>query len=169
MQSTASITGFRLRMDMFINSIPFLLGSREVSLAHTHCQRAFMWLGKALGAAGSETPYKEANNPQSKTIEPTADHGQTSLINALWEDLEPTQTARVKSFRGLIATHVAEFKEWRKSSETAGKEYDMYLDQHFLAIQEVSMWLGWELARIKKIQENSPELVVDKTLLPTSL
>jgi len=46
--------------------------------------------------------------------------------------------------RGLIATHVAEFKEWRKSSETAGKEYDLYLDQHFLAIQEVSMWLGWD-------------------------
>lgn len=68
MQSTPSITGFRLRMDMFINSFPFLLGSREVSLAHTHCQRAFMWLGKALGAAGSETPYKEANNPQSKTM-----------------------------------------------------------------------------------------------------
>lgn len=128
-----------------------------------------MWLGKALGAAGSETPYKEANNHLSKTIEPTADHGQTSLMNAWWDVLDPTQTVRVKSFRSLIATHVVEFKEWRKSSETAGKEYDLYLDQHFLAIQEVSMWLGWELARIKKIQEKSPELVVNKTLLPTSL
>lgn len=169
MQSTPSITGFRLRMDMFINSFPFLLGSREVSLAHIHCQRAFMWLGKALGAAGSETPYKEANNHLSKAIEPTADHGHTSLMDAWWDILEPIQTVRVKSFRSLIATHVVEFNEWRKASESAGEEYELYLTQHKLAIQEVSMWLGWELSRIKKIQESSPELVVDKTLLPTSL
>src|SRR6185295_19729255 len=111
-QIKPSIITFRQRIDMFINSFQYLLGSREISLAYTHSQRAFMWLGKALGETGSETPYKEANNPYSKTIEPTADHSETSLLNALWEDLEPTQTARVKSFRGLIAEHVKEFKTW---------------------------------------------------------
>lgn len=169
-QIQPSITTFRHRIDMFINSFPYLLGSREVSLAHTHCQRAFMWLGKALGATGSETPYKESNNPQSKTIEPTADHNsETSLMNAWWDTLEPTQTARVKSFRDFIARHVTEFNEWRKSSESAGEEYELYLTQHKLAIQETSMWLGWELARIKKSQDNPNQASIPKDLLPTSL
>lgn len=168
-QIQPSITTFRQRIDMYINSFPYLMSSREVSLAHTHCQRAFMWLGKAQGAAGSETPYKEANNPQSKVIEPTADHNVASLIH-IWQDtIEPTQTARVKHIRALLAIHVSEFKSWREHSEAVSSEYQEYLTQHKLAIQECSMWLGWELARIKKIQESSVELGVDKTLLPVSL
>lgn len=151
---TPSITGFRLRLDMFINSTIFLRPGREVSLAHTHLQRAFMWLGKAQGATGSESPYKESFNHKTPAIEPTADHTPTSLMTALW-DMEEygTHTARVKSLRSLLAAHIKEVKMFLKTSESAGPDYDMYLKESRLAAEEASMWLGWELANIKKQQE----------------
>lgn len=150
-----SITNFRMSLDMYINSIPFIRPSREVSLAHTHLQRAFMWLGKAQGTTGSESPYKESLNHKTTTIEPTADHGPTSLMNALW-DMEgySTHTARVKSLRAQLAEHNKQFKEFLKG-ETYGPDYDMYLKESRLAVEEASMWLGWELARIKKEQDNA--------------
>lgn len=150
-----SITNFRRSLDLYINSIPFIRPSREVSLAHTSLQRAFMWLGKAQGATGSESPYKESFNHKSSSIEPTADHSPSSLMNALW-DMEEygTHTARVKSLRSLIAEHVKNFKAWVKSSESAGPDYDDFLKQSWLSVLEASMWLGWELARIKKEQDN---------------
>lgn len=152
-----SITNFRLRLDMYINSTQFLRPSREVSLAHTHLQRAFMWLGKAQGAAGGESPYKESFNHKTPTIEPTADHSPTSLMNALWDMPEyGTHTARVKSLRSLMADHIKEFKDFVKTSESAGADYDMYLNQSRLAAEEASMWLGWELASIKR-QQDSPD------------
>lgn len=152
-----SITNFRLTLDLYINSTVYLRPSREVSLAHTYLQRAFMWLGKAQGAAGSESPYKESFNHKTPTIEPTADHGPSSLMNALW-DMEgyETHTARVKSLRSLIAEHVKNFKSWVKTSESAGPDYDEFLKQSWLSVIEASMWLGWELARIKKEQETAP-------------
>lgn len=151
-----SIVNFRRSLDMYINSVPFIRPSREVSLAHTHLQRAFMWLGKAQGAAGGENPYKESLNHQSATIEPTADHSHTSLMNALWDMPEyGTHTARVKSLRAQIAEHLKGFKDFSKS-HTFGGDYDMYLLESRKASEEASMWLGWELARIKKEQENPP-------------
>lgn len=168
-QISPSIPTFRATIDMFINSFPYLMPSREVSLAHTHCQRAFMWLGKAQGETGSESPYKESFNPQSKTIEPTADHKDISLMDALWDITEPTQTARIKSFRSIISEHVKNFKTWVKTSESCGSEYDLYLTQSKLAILEANMWLGWELARIKKQQDNAQQPPIAKDLMPTSL
>lgn len=156
-----SIVNFRLRLDMYINSIPFIRPSREVSLAHTHLQRAFMWLGKAQGATGSESPYKESFNHQTPTIEPTADHSVTSLMNALWDLPEyGTHTARVKSLRSLIAEHLKTFKSFAYANNARNADYVMYMNESRLAAEEASMWLGWELARIKKEQENPPSASV---------
>jgi hypothetical protein len=158
-----SISGLRMSLDMYINSIPFIRPSREVSLAHTHLQRAFMWLGKAQGATGSESPYKESFNHKTPNIEPTADHSTTSLMNALWDLPEyGTHTARVKSLRTQISEHVKTHKEFVKNSESAGPEYDEYLKDSRKAAEESSMWLGWELARIKKEIENPPSANVSQ-------
>lgn len=151
-----SITGFRMRLDMYINSTIYLQPSREVSLAHTHLQRAFMWLGKAQGATGSESPYKESFNHKTPAIEPTADHGPSSLMDALW-DLPDygTHTARVKSLRSLISDHLKEFKPFSVAPNQFSDDYAMYLKESRLAAEEASMWLGWELASIKKHQDAS--------------
>lgn len=156
-----SITYFRLRLDLYINSIPFIRPSREVSLAHTHLQRAFMWLGKAQGAAGSESPYKESFNHKAAAIEPIADHTDTSLLNNLWYLPEyGTHTARVKSLRSLIAEHLKEFKPFSKAPNPFNDDYAEYLKQSRLAAEEASLWLGWELARIKKEIDNPPSASV---------
>jgi len=149
-----SIVNFRRILDMYINSIPFIRPSREVSLAHTHLQRAFMWLGKAQGATGSESPYKESFNHKTATIEPTADHTPTSLMDALWDMPEyGTHTARVKSLRAQIAEHVKGFTEFAKAPNQYNDDYADFLKQSRFACLEASMWLGWELANIKKQQE----------------
>jgi Ulp1 family protease len=156
-----SIVNYRRTLDMYINSILFIRPSREVSLAHTHLQRAFMWLGKAQGATGSESPYKESFNPQSATIEPTSDHSTTSLMDSLWDLPEyGTHTARVKSLRAQISEHLKGFTQLSKAPNAFNDDYAEFLKQSRLAVMEASMWLGWELARIKKEQENPPSSAV---------
>jgi hypothetical protein len=125
-----------------------------------------MWQGKALGAAGSETPYKESLNAKSTFIEPTANHAEANNIIARWEGIEVSQTARVKDFRSLITDIVKLFKQFIKTSESAGPDYDLYLIQSRLAIEEANMWFGWELARIKKEKESIVNASVDTTILP---
>lgn len=162
-----SITNFRRSLDMYINSIPFIRPSREVSLAHTHLQRAFMWLGKAQGAAGSETPYKESFNHQTTTIEPTADHSRTSLMDALWDMPEyGTHTARVKNLRALIGEHLKGFTPFSKAPNPYNEDYAEFLKQSRLAAMEASMWLGWELANIKKQQDNAQNAGVSNGASP---
>ena len=149
-----SISNFRLTLSFYINSIPFIRPSREVSLAHTHLQRAFMWLGKAQGAAGSESPYKESFNHKSPVIEPTADQAGGNLMIALWDLPEyGTHTARVKSFREQLYVHKKKFVAFVGTTNSPNPDYHEYLKQSRLAVEEASMWLGWELANIKKQQE----------------
>lgn len=161
-----SIVDFRQNIDKLINSTPFLRQSREVSLAHTNLQRGFMWLGKALGAAGGESPYKSSMDAASPVIEPTADHSETNL-STTWSAPEfQTHTARVKSLRGIIAEHLKEFSEWRKvyASPNTIIDYHHYLLNSRMAMEEASMWLGWELARIKKIQDGAGSIANGPTV-----
>ena len=47
--------------------------SRERSISITKLQEAIMWLGMDLKALNTPNPYPESYNPDSQTIEPTAD------------------------------------------------------------------------------------------------
>lgn len=152
--ASTGITGFRVQIDAAINSFPWLKSSRETALAHTNLQRAFMWLGEALKASGSPTPYKDSSNPAVATIEPTADHTENTLYPR-WTTIDQTQTARVKDFRYYLEQLIQNFRTWRQNSETAGREYDDCLHESFTALKEVKCWLGWELARIKKAKEGA--------------
>lgn len=152
--ASPSIISFRHQIDAAINSFPFILGSREVSLAHTNLQRAFMWLGESLKASGSPTPYVNSSNPANSTIEPQADHTENNL-NERWKTIDQTQTARVKDFRYYLEQMIQNFREWKTKSESAGKEYDDCVNQSFLALKEAKCWFGWELNRIKKAKEST--------------
>lgn len=153
-----TIVGFRLRIDTMINSTRHLKGSREVSLAHTNLQRAFAWLGKALGASGSTSPYKDSFNPESKVIEPTAEHTEDNLLSQ-WEAY-PDQLARVKDFRAVLSEVKSDLSKFIQVPDGAEKGYwyFQYLTQSFLSLDEASIWLGWELARIKKEQDQAPKV-----------
>jgi hypothetical protein len=71
-----------------------------------------------------------------------------------WQVIEDTHTARVKDFRFVCQTYVDYFKGFVANSESAGKYYDLYLQQSLLAMEEAKMWFGWELDRIRIIKEN---------------
>lgn len=150
-----TIVAFRLRIDTMINSTRHLKGSREVSLAHTNLQRAFAWLGKALGASGSISPYKDSFNPESKTIEPTAEHTDDNLLSR-WEAF-PDQLARVKDFRSVVSEVRSDLDKFIQipDGDEKGYWYFTYLKESFLALEEVNNSFGWELARIKKEQESA--------------
>lgn len=149
-----TITEFRILIHCFLNSIKYLNASREVSLANTYLQRTSGWLGKALEAAGSVSPYTQSQNPDSTTIESKADQSDENIFPES-DVLKATQTARVKHFRGTLQDAIDKFKSWRANSEGAGPEYEKCLDEAFTSLTDVKMWFGWELGRIKKIQDGA--------------
>lgn len=63
----------RKDIDDCIQRVKELESSRETSLAITKLQEAVMWLGMNLKRLGETNPYPESKNPESSTIEHTAD------------------------------------------------------------------------------------------------
>lgn len=144
-----AIKAYRQRIDTMINSTKLLKPSREISLAYTNLQRTFSFLGKALGALGSISPYSESTNPQSKVIEPTAEHS-TETFAERWKALD--HTAQVKDFRGLIADQRTSFGNFiveRRNDPFIDIWFMGYLNQSFYAFEEANIWLAWELAKIR--------------------
>lgn len=60
-------------IDEIIQRVKTLDSCREVSIVITKLQEATMWLGMNLKRLGKANPYPESKNPDSQTIEPTAD------------------------------------------------------------------------------------------------
>lgn len=157
-QPNATIVALRLRIDTLINSTRHLKGSREVSLAHTNLQRAFAWLGKSLGASGSTSPYKDSFNPDSKNIEPTAEHTEDSLLSR-WEAY-PDQIARVKDFRSVLSEVKSDLNKFIQVPDGAEKGYwyFTFLKESYISLEEVSIWFGWELDRIRREQDQAAKV-----------
>lgn len=152
-----SIVELRLIIDSFINSVPFLHKTREVSLTHTNLQRAFMWLGMVMKEMGGETPYVNSENPQNDIIEKQAEKSESTLIER-WKSIEDTHTARVKDFRWVIGQAIGHYKHFESGDNIYKGKYSSYLWQSKLALMEAKMWLGWELARIKQEKESKGQL-----------
>lgn len=155
-QKPTTIKEFREVLDRCINSVKYIRSTREVSLTYTHLQRAFMWLGESQKFTGSQSPYIHSQDPASPVIEPTADHIAENNLAERWAPLE-THTARVKDFRQILSFLISDFRNFIKFSESDGKEYDDCINESFMAMKESKMWLGWELARIKKEIEGTAD------------
>jgi len=64
----------RVELDTVLQLLKVMAHSRERALAITKVQEAIMWLGMDLKAlAGGKSCYKEGYDPESTTVEPTAD------------------------------------------------------------------------------------------------
>lgn len=157
---TTDIFEFRKIIDRFINSTRFLLPTREMSLCYTELQKSFHWLGISLKEMGSQTPYKESENPSSAKIEPVAEHDDTNVID--FNDY-PAHTERVKLFRSLLQGHIDTFRNWHLKI-TANPRLINNIENVFfflVSIQnaythavEAKCWLGWELGRIRDLKDN---------------
>ncbi len=149
------IKQLRNSIDTILNSIEFLLPSREVSLVKTSLQLGFAWLGEALKENGSQSPYTESENPKSSTIEPKADSVADSLLTEFMNE-EPTQTARVKLLRGKMELLIKEVKQFRDTEQETSEnaDYHLCLYQSFASLKLAKIWLGWELGRIRDVKED---------------
>jgi hypothetical protein len=64
---------WRKDLDAILQPMKAAVPSRERSLAITKVQEAIMWLGMDLKRLGGTSPYSLSYNPESSTIQPTAD------------------------------------------------------------------------------------------------
>lgn len=147
-----AIIDLRHSVDAVLNSTKKLVSSRQVALVITNLELAFSWLGEALKASGSTSPYTESENHKSDVIEPVADHDAKRLVDGFLE-VEEIQTARVKFLRAAIERDLGHFKDARVSDYTTTKEYVDSLDYFWKHYKEAKFWLGWELGRIKSMEE----------------
>ena len=153
--SVTVISGLRNDIDTLINTAKNnFKPSREISLCHTHLQRSKMWLGKVLQNLKEANPYPDSSNPESKSIEPQAEHSSKTNYDGLPKD-DDEHLARVKDFRSAIQTIIS------YCQCVAGGPLDIDGEKHkvdrarecgkisFDALEEAKMWLGWELDRIR--------------------
>ena len=161
----------RIEVDRMINSTCCLNPSREVSLCHTSLQRSKSWLGMVLKCMGTQTPYPASSDPGSTKIEPQAEHIEDSIFDPshIEENVEETQTSRVKYFRKVIEGYLKKFQTMEKDFDCYTEAYqDMYLfkTESGLAMIEAKHWLGWELDRIRREKENIVTFVMNEKELP---
>lgn len=148
--SQSDVRDWRIAIDGYIEAVDKeFLSSREMSLCKTSLQRAKAWLGETLKAIG--TP-----NPSNKTIEPQAEHGHDRITFVRFD----TQVERVKDFRRVIQELI---------SQIQSKEYGLGFQEKGVSLQnliEAKHWLGWELDRIRNIQEglDGPMVINDLKL-----
>lgn len=104
------------------------------------------WLGKALGALGTPTPYpKDGERHSIDDIEPTAD---VAIDDKRMEGnhIEKVDYLRIKI--GDIANELMKILD----GDAGGKE-DMFMMWSYKALCEARFGLGFELERVKKLYE----------------
>lgn len=150
-------------IDSYMNSVAFLLQSREVSLANTSLQRAMGWMGKALQYTGSTNPYPQNSDPESTQIDPRADHDENNNLLEQWKEIEFSQTTRIKHFRSCLEKTIVSTKSildipivWlvlQLPAPADGNLIHHCVSEAWSSLIDAKMWLGWELGRIKKLKD----------------
>lgn len=139
------VRNWRIVIDGFISAVDTqFLPSREVSLCKTSLQKAKAWLGEVLKGMGTQNPYPNSTNPENKTIDPQAEHG---LSDHVPYTVYGTQVERVKAIRQDIQNLL---DEMLKCEYGIGYKQKEVSEQNLI---EAKHWMGWELDRIRVIQE----------------
>lgn len=156
-----TVRTWRLQIDGLTTSVKLeLTPSREVSLCITSLQKAKAWLGETLKAIGTANPYPESSNPESKKIEPQAEHGGDRETFVRF----PTQLERVKAMRGAVQNVIDAV---RPDGDIATGTGAWQRDTAYMNLIEAKYWLGWELDRIRGAQESNG--ITQRPSLPESL
>lgn len=150
-----NVRKWRLSIDSFINSCGCLRPSRELSLTKTNLELSKMWLGMILKDLGTPNPYPESMNPDSKVIEPMAEHTKDTIFPAdikADEDI-PLFVGRIKFFRGEVEKVIVELKE--NATQVFLPENRIVIapianDQAYIALVEAKLWLGMILNAVRE-------------------
>ena len=161
-ESFTEVHAMRRLIDKYMEGTKHLMPSREISLCHTNLQRSFHFLGLALKELGGRTPYVNSENPQNAIIEHQSDKRNEDIPMSLWDNCV-TQLERVKYIRSQLSMliKVFVFVQSEVTTNCVIPSEGYFANQHVgnskLAMEEAKCWLGWELARIKKIQDGAQE------------
>lgn len=146
-----TVISIRLHVDRAINTTSKILTSRECALAFTNIQRTKMWLGKMLGELGKDNPYPNSTNSANNIIEL-----QTEMAsNDFYIDPEWTQTQKVKQMRAILADIVDRVYGLisHPSTDISNTKLQIAIGQAYISACDAKMWYGWELDRIRNIEE----------------
>lgn len=106
-----------------------------------------MWLGKALGQLGDETPYKQGNDVSTNVIDPKADTAE--IFGELFEGVDMTNQIQVaKKIREEIEKEIGGIGLLFSFNNTS-TDLGMYVNHSRLHLNEARMWLGEFLSVIK--------------------
>lgn len=142
-----ALTAIEQKIQNFITT-PYKVGKAHATLALRAAQLAAMWLGKAKGALGIQSPYPASYDASSKVIESRADYQELPTD----ERLEFDAVAEIKGFR-------AELKKIEKTISSDMKifkqndEYQFAVQTAYVRCSEATMWLGMVLNDIKLAQD----------------
>ena len=137
----------------FYDSTDIPMMSFEVAEAHKHLLLGKAWLGKLLGELGNKSPYpKDGTRKTLKDIEPTADTTKNLTIKAEggWKELNAIE--KVDYLRQEIeqltlkTTHMF-------AHLSVTREFAIARTYSYNHLCEARFWLGFELARMKKIED----------------
>ncbi len=125
--------------------------SKELGEAKDSLFFAKAWLGKALGALGTESPYANDGNRHSVAdIEPAADTLKNTM-DLTGSDWGTNHIEKVDWLRQQIGEICREVLPMNPNG-TWRREY-LYINHAHTHLCEARFWLGFELERIKK-EEN---------------
>jgi hypothetical protein len=112
-----------------------------------------MWLGKALGAMGDESPYKQDNDVSNNKIDDRAD--EAAIFGDLYDDIDMTDTVilakRVRQEIENVITKLGLNFSFNNTSTDMG----MYVNESRINLCEARMWLGEYLNYLKQRQDRS--------------
>lgn len=140
----------KLRTDLIKLSNSIVTESRELSLAKTNCQSAFMWCGQHIKfSEGTESPYKNNGKRTSiKDIEPMFEGTEDTLL------LSGNIVKDIDGMREFLEKRILLLTDYLSEPKTEDEGVAVILSAMniYIHMTETKMWLGMELGRLRDTQ-----------------
>lgn len=145
---------------LHISEVIFLMQNvnrtREVSLAITNAEEAFMFLGKCKGALGEPSPYPKEKDKASATIADTV----TGVVTLEGTEIEVINTIR-EMLQAIISdsfyNRLFDYFTGVKRFISAQNVVHGYAMTSFMRLTASKMWLGMELNNIMQSDVRDPK------------
>ena len=148
------IKQLRTRIDGLGQLVKDLEGSAELTKCHNALLIGKAWLGKCLGAIGTDSPYpKDGNRHSLADIEPTADtlENTMDLTGPNWGN---NHIEKVDWLRQQISEVIDQGIEEIEQSPNREQYTELPLMWYYMESKKKLMvarfWLGFELERIRE-------------------
>lgn len=150
------IKNLRLQIDRLGQLTKSLEGSAELTKCHNGLLLGKAWLGKCLGAIGTDSPYpKDGERHSIADIEKTADVAYTvDMMDAAEDWQDKNHIEKVDWLRQQISEIIKQGTEDIEQSPEREGFRDLPLMWYYLESKKQLMmarfWLGFELERIRE-------------------